>query len=64
MTEGAGKTTNKKRIPFCPLMSAGLEGDRVCNQENCAWWMQSAKSCAVYVIAHNNILDIKTKQGK
>ena len=55
---------SKKRIPFCPLLSAGLEYEKVCLQENCAWYMASTKNCAAFVIAHNNILDIKVKQGK
>ena len=58
------ETTSRKRIPVCPLMSAAEPGDRVCMQEKCAWWMSSTKTCAVYVIAHNNVLEIKSKQGK
>ena len=54
---------NRKRIPFCPLLSAN--GDlRICLQEKCAWWVASTKTCMAYVIAHNNVLDIKQKQGK
>ena len=55
---------NKKKIPFCPLLSAGADDAKICLQENCAWWMPSTKTCAAYIIAHNNILDIKAKQGK
>ena len=54
----------KKKIPYCPVMSAGLDDPRVCLQEDCAWWINSTKTCSVYVIAHNNVLDIKTKQGR
>ena len=54
----------KKRIPFCPMMSMGSDSPRICLQEACAWYVQSTKSCVAYVIAHNNILDIKQKQGK
>lgn len=55
----------KKKIPFCPLLSAGMVDDtRICLQEGCAWYVTSSKTCAMYVIAHNNILDIKAKQGK
>jgi len=54
----------KKKIPFCPLLSCGAEFDRVCLQENCAWYVQSAKTCAAFVIAHNNVLEIKAKQGR
>jgi len=57
------ENTIKKRIPYCPLLSSN--GDLgVCMQENCAWYTPSTKSCGIYVIAHNNILDIKKKQGK
>ncbi len=55
---------NRKKIPYCPLMSAGNQDCRVCLQESCAWYVHSARSCAAYVIAHNNLLDIKSKQGK
>ncbi|MBR6298143.1 MAG: hypothetical protein IKR34_02745 [Candidatus Gastranaerophilales bacterium] len=55
---------SKKKIPFCPLLSAGAPDSRICLQENCAWWIASTKTCSVYVIAHNNVLDIKSKQGK
>lgn len=61
MTESA---TNKKKIPFCPLLSAGGNDCRVCLQEGCAWYVASTKTCVAYVIGHNNILDIKAKQGK
>ena len=54
----------KKRIPFCPLLSAGTGDLKVCTQEDCAWYISSTKTCAIYVIAHNNVLDIKAKQGK
>ncbi len=55
---------NRKKIPYCPLMSAGSLDPKVCLQESCAWYVHSARSCAAYVIAHNNLLDIKSKQGK
>lgn len=57
-------TPNKKKIPYCPMLSAGASDLRICLQENCAWWTASTKTCVAYVIAHNNILDIKQKQGK
>ncbi len=57
------ENVSKKRIPYCPMLS--VSGDlRVCLQESCAWYTPSTKSCGVYVIAHNNILEIKKKQGK
>ena len=56
--------TSKKKLPFCPLLSAGAPDYRIGLQENCAWYVQSTKTCVAYVIGHNNILDIKAKQGK
>lgn len=52
----------KKRIPYCPLLSAGSDTLKVCLQENCAWWMSNTKTCMAYVIAHKNVLDIKARQ--
>jgi len=52
----------KKKIPFCPLLSAGSDEMKVCTQENCAWYMHSTKTCAMFVVAHRNIMDIKEKQ--
>ena len=54
----------KRKIPFCPISLANPHGSHICLQENCAWWVASTKTCVAYVIAHNNILDIKQKQGK
>lgn len=56
--------STKKKIPYCPLLSAGSHDYQVCLQENCAWWQMSTKTCIATVIAHNNILDIKAKQGR
>ena len=58
------ESVSRKRIPYCPLLSSGNEGLRICLQENCAWWTASTKTCVANVIAHNNVLDIKQKQGK
>ena len=52
------------RIPICPLMSAGNDIQVVCSQERCAWYMKNYKTCSVYLLAHNAVLDIKEKQGK
>ena len=52
------------KIPICPLMSAGNEINIVCAQENCAWYMKNYKTCSVYLLAHNAVLDIKEKQAK
>lgn len=50
------------KIPICPLMSAGNNITIVCEQENCAWYMKNYKTCSVYLLAHNAVLDIKEKQ--
>ncbi len=52
------------RIPICPLMSAGNDIQIVCAQEKCAWYMKNYKTCSVYLLAHNAVLDIKEKQAK
>lgn len=49
--------------PICPLMSAGSEVPQICSEENCAWYMKTYKTCAVYIMAHNAAIDIKNKQG-
>ena len=48
-------------IPVCPMLSSGLGYDVVCARDKCAWYVKSSKLCAVYVIAHNNLLDIQSK---
>ena len=50
-------------IPFCPLLSAGSDKSMVCLQESCAWYMKNYKTCSMYLIAHNAVLDIKAKQA-
>ncbi len=55
-------TTNKKDIPFCPLISAGQNYPQVCLQESCAWYMKSYKTCGLYIVAHNAALEVKAKQ--
>ena len=54
---------NSVSIPICPLISAGKDVNSVCAQENCAWYVQNLKTCTVYVIAHNALLDVKAKQS-
>lgn len=54
----------KRKITYCPLLSAGSTDLKVCLQESCAWWVTGTKTCAAYVVAHNNMLDIRAKQGK
>ena len=53
---------SKTVIPVCPIISAGLEKEKLCRQEGCAWYMPSSKTCAVYAMAHNALLDIRMKQ--
>ena len=56
---------SRKKIPYCPLLSAGANGSlQICLQEKCAWWTSSTKTCVAYVVGHNCVLDIKQKQGK
>ena len=55
---------NKKKIPICPMSMSNPNGEHICLQENCAWYMSNTKTCAVYVVGHNNVLEIKQKQGK
>jgi len=54
---------SKIGIPVCPLMSAGQDIEIVCAQEKCAWFMKNSKTCAVYVMAHKSLLEIKEKQN-
>ena len=54
----------KKKIPYCPLSLANPNGNHVCLQEDCAWWVANTKTCVAYVIAHNTMLEIKQKQGR
>ena len=54
----------KGKTPFCPLSMACERDPKICLQENCGWWVASTKTCAVYIIAHNNVLEIKEKQSK
>ncbi|MBO6087242.1 hypothetical protein J6P92_02725 [bacterium] len=49
-------------IPFCPLMSAGSEFDKVCTLERCSWYVPSVKKCSIYMIAYNSLLDVTAKQ--
>ena len=51
-------------IPICPLMSAGNSIEIVCAQENCAWYIKSYKTCSIYLLGHNSVLEIKEKQKK
>jgi len=52
----------QKDIPFCPLMSAGSDIDKVCTLERCAWYVPSIKKCSIYLLGHNALLDVTQKQ--
>lgn len=32
-----------KNIPYCPLMSAGADFEKVCSQDACAWYLKITK---------------------
>jgi len=49
-------------IPFCPLMSAGSDIDKVCTLERCAWYVPSVKKCSMYMLAYNALLETTAKQ--
>lgn len=53
---------DRREIPFCPLMSAGSDVDKVCTQERCAWYMSSVKKCAMYLLAYDAVLSANSKQ--
>ena len=53
-----------KNIPYCPLMSAGSDFEKVCTQDSCAWYLKNYKICSVYMLAHNAALDVQMKQAK
>ena len=55
---------NPKDIPFCPLMSAGCDMDKVCMQDSCAWYLKKFKICSVYMIAHNAAMTVQARQAK
>ena len=48
----------------CPLLSANSEYNKMCVQDRCAWYMKATRTCAVAVIAHESILEIKNHQGQ
>lgn len=50
-------------IPICPLMSAGNSIEVICAQEKCAWYVKSYKTCSMYLLGHNAVLNIKEKQA-
>ena len=47
----------------CPLLSANSEYNKMCVQDRCAWYMKATKTCAVSVIAHESVLNIKKLQA-
>ena len=51
-----------KDIPYCPLMSAGSEIDKVCTLDCCAWYVPSVKKFSVYMLAYNALLETTARQ--
>ena len=45
-----------KDIPYCPLMSAGSDIDKVCTLESCAWFVPSVRKCSMYMLAYMHCL--------
>ncbi len=62
-------STNKPQAPnpntvllTCPLLSANSEYNKMCVQDRCAWYMKATRTCAVAVIAHQSVMEIKNMQ--
>ena len=53
-----------KDIPFCPLMTAGSDIDKVCTQERCAWYIPNVKKCSMYMLAYNALQETTLRQKK
>ena len=51
-----------KDIPYCPLMSAGSDIDKVCTLESCAWYVPSVRKCSIYMIAYKALLETTAMQ--
>ena len=51
-----------KDIPYCPLMSAGSDIDKVCTLESCAWYLPSVRKCSMYMLAYNALLETNARQ--
>lgn len=48
----------------CPLLSANSEYNKMCVQDRCSWYMKATKTCAIAVIAHESIMNIKKLQAQ
>ena len=60
-------SVNKPQSPnnmllTCPLLSANCEYSKMCVQDRCAWYLKSARTCAIAVLGHESIMNIKTMQ--
>lgn len=60
-------SVNKPQTPnatllTCPLLSANSEYNKMCVQDRCAWYLKSARTCSMAVLAHESVLNIKTIQ--
>ena len=51
-----------KEIPYCPLMTAGSDLDKVCTLESCAWYLPSVRKCSIYMLAYNALLETNARQ--
>lgn len=51
-----------REIPYCPLLSAGCEIDKVCTLDRCAWYVPSVKKCSLYMLAYNALLETTDRQ--
>lgn len=49
-------------IPYCPLMSAGSDIDKVCTLESCAWYLPSVRKCSMYMLAYNALVETNARQ--
>ena len=54
--------SERKEIPFCPLMSVSSNVDMVCTENRCGWYIPSVKKCAVYILGFNALLEANKNQ--
>ena len=54
--------SERKDIPFCPLMSVASNIDMVCTEGRCGWYIPSVKKCAIYIIGFNALLEANSNQ--
>ena len=54
--------SERKDIPFCPLMSVASDVDMVCTEGRCGWYIPTVKKCAVYILGFNALLNANSSQ--